>query len=449
MTRIIIVGGGITGLAAAWELQQRGIDYTLLEAGPRLGGKIVTEHVDGFTIDGGADSFLVQKPWAWQLCREIGLGERLVGTNDRQRNVYVWRHGALHLMPRGLRLIAPLDADGLLQSTLLSDEGKRRMLAEETIPPRAADGDESLASFVLRRFGHEALAVFGEPLLAGIHVGDPATLSMRATFPNLLALERQHGSVTAGMRRAAGAPPAPGTPSTAFVSLQGGVQELITTLQARLTGDVRLNQAVERIGTDRTVHLASGEQLTADGVLLTVPTRVASRVTAGSMPDLAAALGVITSVSSGTVSLGFRAADIDHPLDGFGFVIPRDEPTRLLACTWSSTKLPGRAPAGHVLLRVFVGGHGRAADLDLADDQLVVLARAELAAMLGIDATPVLSRVYRWRDANPQYEVGHVERVAWMQTLCPPWLGLAGSSYGGVGIPDCVRQGRAAAQQLI
>jgi oxygen-dependent protoporphyrinogen oxidase len=448
MSRVVIVGGGISGLAAAWELQARGVDYTLLEASERLGGKIVTERADGFIVEGGADSFLTHKPWAWQLCHEIGLGDRLIGTNDARRNVYVWRGGQLHLMPRGLRLIAPLDAEGLMESTLLSDAGKHRMLDEAIIPPRADGGDESLATFVRRRFGDEALEVFGEPLLAGIHVGDPETLSMRATFPNLLSLEQSHGSVTAGMRQAAAPPASPGAPATAFVSLRGGMGELIDGLRARLTGDLRLGQAVTGIDADRTVHTASGERLAAEAIILTTPAHAIGRLVRQVAPELAEALATIRTASSGTVSLGYRADEVAHPLDGFGFVIPRREPTRLLACTWSSSKLAGRAPAGHVLMRVFVGGHAHPADVVLPDDQLVELARSELKQIMGIDAAPVLSRVFRWRDANPQYEVGHLERVARFQALCPPWLFLAGCTYSGVGIPDCVRQARATAGQV-
>jgi protoporphyrinogen/coproporphyrinogen III oxidase len=449
MSHVLIVGGGITGLAAAWELQQQGVDYTLLEASDRLGGKIVTERADGFIIDGGPDSFLVQKPWAWQLCREIGIADRLIGTNDRQRNVYVLRNGKLQLFPRGMRLIVPLDPDGLLHSDLLSDEGKRRMLAEPDIPPRTEVGDESLASFVERRFGQEALEVFGDSLLAGIHVSDPATLSMDASFPNYVALERKYGSLIRGMQSAAPPTPDPDMPKTAFVSFPGGMVELIDGLRAALTGDIRTGQAVTRIDPEGAVETSTGGTFTPDAVIVTTPVHAASNMLGPVSRELAHILASIKAVSSGTVSLGFRADDLPDPLDGFGFVIPHSEPTRILACTWSSTKLSGRAPQGHVLIRVFVGGRGREADVDLPDDQQISLARSELRQIMNITTEPVISRVFRYRNANPQYEVGHPERVAQIMALCPPWLYLAGCTFDGVGIPDCVRQGRESARRVI
>ncbi len=449
MPHVIIIGGGITGLSAAWELQQRGIDYTLLEASDRLGGKIETESAGGFVMEGGADSFLTQKPWAWQLCRELGIEDRLIGTNDARRNVYILRGGKLHLMPRGLRLIVPLDPQGLMESTVLSEEGKRRMLAEVDVPPRQDPADESLAAFVRRRFGEEALEVFGDSLLAGIHVGDPETLSMQATFPNYVHLERTYGSVIRGTQQANPPSPVPDMPKTAFVSLRGGMLELVETLQAQLTGDIQVGQTVTRLEPNGTggarVITRTGKNLTADAIILTVP---AHALFTSSLPELARLFQMMHTASSGTISLGYRADEIDHPLDGFGFVIPKREPTRLMACTWSSSKLDTRAPDGHVLIRVFVGGHGREDDLALTDDQLVALARDELRRIMGIQVAPVISRVFRYQNANPQYEVGHLDRVQQMKTLCPPWLTLAGCTFGGVGIPDCVRQGREAARQL-
>jgi oxygen-dependent protoporphyrinogen oxidase len=451
MKPVIVIGGGITGLAAAWELQQQGVPYLLLEAGPRLGGKIMTDRRDGFIIEGAADSFLTTKPWAWQLCQELGLAGRLVGTNDKQRNVFVLRGGELHLMPRGMRLLVPVDPAGLLESTLFSEEGKQRMLAESTIPPRPTNGDESLASFVRRRFGEEALEVLGEPLLAGIYTGDPETLSMAATFPQYLDLERTHGNLTTPLRRTESAPPplAPGQPRSAFVSLQTGVYELIEVLGAKLAGNIRLNSPVERLEPDKTVYLASGEKIEAAGVIVTTPSTPAARLLPAVSAPLAQTLAELKTVSSATVSFGYREEDLPGPLDGFGFVVAAREPTHLLASTWSSTKLPGRAPAGHALLRVFFGGHRHQSDVELPDDQLMALAKAELRQVMHIQAEPVISRIFRWRDANPQYEVGHREKLENLsRRYIPAWLHLAGSSYDGVGIPACVLQGREAAQQI-
>lgn len=450
MKPVVIVGGGITGLAAAWDLQQQGVPFLLLEASDRLGGKIRTDRSEGFIIEGAADSFLTVKPWAWQLCRELGLGDRLVGTNDKQRNVFVLRGGKLHLMPRGMRLMVPVDPAGLLESSLFSEEGKQRMLAETAIPDGTTGGDESLASFVRRRFGEEALEVLGEPLLAGIHTADPETLSMEATFPHYLEMEHSHGSLTTAMRQAetSPAPLLPGQPRTAFVSLQNGVYELIETLQARLDAHIRLNSPVEKIAADTTIYLASGEKIEAAGIIVTTPTAQAARLLPGVSAELAQTLSGIRTISSATVSFGYREEDLPGPLDGFGFVVAANEPTHLLASTWSSTKLPGRAPAGYALLRVFFGGHRHEADVNLSDEQLLALAKAELRQVMNIKAEPVISRIFRWRNANQQYEVGHLSLLARLRQQSPAWLRLAGSPYEGVGIPACVLQGREAAKQL-
>jgi oxygen-dependent protoporphyrinogen oxidase len=446
---VVIIGGGITGLAAAWELQQQGIAYTLLESSERLGGKIVTERVDGFIIEGGADSFLTQKPWAWQLCQEIGLADRLIGTNDSQRNIYILRGSKLHPMPRGMKLIVPLEPAGLLESELVSPEGKARMLAEPDIPPRTDTTDESLTAFIRRRFGEEALEVFGDSLLAGIYVADPENLSLAATFPNYMRLERAYGSVIRGMQQSEASPPLLNAPQSAFVSLRSGMAELIEGLSARLTGDIRIGQTATHIDADRTIHTSHGHKLHPDSVIISTPPAITRNLIENFAPELAHTVASIKTVSSGTISLGFRADDLDHPLNGFGFVIPRREPTRIVACTWSSTKLSGRAPQGYALIRVFIGGDGREQDVVLPDDQLITLARDELRRIMGINAEPVISRVFRWRDANPQYEVGHLERLASLESFRPPWLFLAGCAYSGVGIPDCVRQGRETAQRVI
>ena len=448
MSRVVIIGGGITGLAAAWELQQQGIDYLLLESSGRLGGKIMTERADGFIIEAAADSFITQKSDGWRLCHEIGLAARLLPTNDDRRQTFVLRGGKLHPMPAGMRLLVPTDRAAIEGSDLLSEDGKRQLLAESAVPPRSITGDESLASFVRRRFGEEVLEVLGEPLLAGIYTGDPARLSMEASFPNYLKLEQSYGSLTAGTLQAPAAAPDPLAPSSVFVSLKSGMAELIEGLQTVLAGEIRFHQTVTAIEPDGRVRLATGESLRAEAVILTSPAPVTARLLTGLVSPLSRELGAMRLSSTGTVSLGYKTDDLPQPLTGFGFVVASREPTHLRACTFNSTKLAGRAPDGYSLLRVFLGGHRAPHDLTLPDPDLVSLARAELRNIMGIKAEPVISRVYRWQNANHQYEVGHVARVAHFQSLCPPWLRLAGSPYGGVGIPDCIRQGRTAARQL-
>jgi protoporphyrinogen/coproporphyrinogen III oxidase len=448
---IVVIGGGISGLAAAWELQQQGLEYVLLENSERLGGKLYTERVDGFVIEGGADSYVAFKPAAFQLCREIGIAEDVIGTNDGQRNSFILSNGQLHTLPRGLRLIVPTDPEGLMESNLLSEEGKRKMLAEPEVPPRTETGDESMASFISRRFGQEALDIFATPLLAGIYSADPSTMSMEAYYPNYLQMEKKYGSVTVGSKQAPPPPPSAKSegPKSMFASFRTGMSELVEGIQAKLTGQIRIGEGAASIDVDGTVHTTKGDSIAAEAVILTVPAWIAAGLVESWLPEVAQTLGTYRAVSSATVSLGFKISDLNPDvMNGFGFIVPPTEPTNLVACTWSSTKLSGRAPEGYALLRVFLGGYRHPDHLALSDEEAIALARAELKKTMGLTAEPVITRVYRWQQANPQYEVGHVERTARVKSMCPSWLFLGGSAFDGVGVPDCISQARATAKRV-
>lgn len=483
---VIIIGGGITGLATAYYLQQQAaagvpLRYTLIESAPRLGGKIVTHRRDGFVIEGGPDSFVTQKPWALELCRELGLEDRLIGTNPVPRPVYVLQRGRLVPLPEGVMLVVPTKIRPFLTSPLLSWPGKLRMGLDLFIPPRREDGDESLASFIRRRLGQEALDKIAEPLMAGIHVADAERLSLLATFPRFAELERRHGSLIRGVlatrkaaaanrrlsaltrpwgktaaddqRQAAERPS--GSNGSVFVTLQDGVDELVEALVRRLdrasllTGCRVIGVRPQAEEARWAVHLGDGTTLTADAVVLAVPAYVAADLIESFNPTLATGLRKIRYVSTATVSLGYRRADVPHPLDSAGFLIPRSEGRRITACTWSSIKFAHRAPADHVLLRAFVGGARDEHLADLDDAAMLAMVRSELRDILGITAVPVLSEIFRWPKGNPQYDVGHLERVARLEALCNPGLFLAGSAYHGVGLPDCVRSGRRVAKRIV
>lgn len=462
MKRLMIVGGGIAGLATAYTAQkaarEQGFDVaiTLVERDVRLGGKIATDVTDGFVIEGGPDSFTTQKPWAAQLCRELGLGDRLVGTNDARRKTYVLRKGKLRAMPDGLMLIVPTRFMPFITSDLLSWPGKLRMGLDLLIPRRTDEADESLAGFIRRRLGREALDVLAEPLMAGIHVADAEVLSLQATFPRFVETERKYGSLTRGMiaaRRAAQSHAANGAKTSPFMTLRGGLSELVAALEGALTGvHVLAGRTVTNLAPDTggyVLRLDDGRMLAADAVVLAAPAYASAHLLRDVQPALAGMLDAVKYVSTATVSLGYDAARFEHPLDGFGFVVPRNEPTRLLACTWTSAKFPQRAEPGTVLLRAFIGGPRREDLVDLDDVALVALVREELRAIMGVMANPTVTRVFRWHGANPQYEVGHLERVDRMEALCPPGILLTGSAYRGVGIPDCIRQGQEAARKAL
>lgn len=462
--RLVVVGGGIAGLACAHRAVEVArahglpLELTLVEARGRLGGTIETVRTGGFLLEAGPDSFLSEKPWALALCQRLGLGGRLVGTDDRFRRTYVWFRGRLRPLPDGFVLLAPTRLAPLVSSSLFSWRGKIRLALDLVLPRGGSGEDESLAAFVRRRLGREALERVAEPLVAGIYSADPETLSLAASMPRFLELERRERSVILGLwrvHRRAGAPRGSGARWSLFVSLTGGLGELVDALAARLpAGAIRLERralAVERRGEGWRVVLAGGTRLDAERVVIATEAHAAGRLLRDVDPALATWLGSIPYTSAAVVSLGYRREDVGHPLDGFGFVVPRSEARTVRACTFSSVKYPRRAPAGHVLLRAFVGGARDLAVLEEDDAALLARVRAELGAALGIRGEPVLARVDRHRAAMPQYVVGHLATVEAIERRLAqlPGLGLAGSAYHGVGIADCVRAGEQAAERVL
>ncbi len=460
--RLVVIGGGITGLAAAHRAvelareRSTALELTLVEGRDRLGGTIATERAGGFLIEAGPDSFLSEKPWALALCRRLGIEDRLVRTDDRFRKVFVWRAGRLHPLPDGFQLLAPTKLGPFVKSGLFSWPGKLRM-ALDLVLPRSVSDDESLGAFVRRRLGREALDRVAQPLVAGIYTADPDELSLTATMPRFSELERRERSVILGLWRANRRAPQTGTSGarwSLFVTFQDGMEELVTSLASRLRpGTVLLKHRVddiERHGRSWRVLGGLGPALETDHVIVAAESHAASRLLRYVDPALATLLGEIPYASSATVTFGYRRPDVPHPLDGFGFVVPRTERRAVLACTFSSVKYPGRAPEAHALLRCFVGGALNERMLDGDDSALIGKARDELRLALGITAEPVLTRVARWTKAMPQYHVGHAGRVEAIEQCAAalPGLHLAGGAYGGVGIADCVRSGEAAAERV-
>jgi oxygen-dependent protoporphyrinogen oxidase len=453
--QVVIIGGGIAGLSAAWYIGQYArrdglpIQVTVLEASNRWGGKIYTETVDAadgsFVIEAGPDSFLTQKPWALELARELGLGDRLLGTNDRLRTVYVLHRGKPIPMPDGLAMIVPTKLMPFLRSPLLSPLAKLRMGLDLLLPARRDPSDETLAAFVRRRLGNAALEQIAEPLMSGIYNAEAERQSILATFPRFRQLEREHGGLIRGMRASQRRAVPTGKPKLpAFVSLPGGTAELVDALVPQLDADLRLSTPVESIGRDADgryqITTRAGDTLSADAVVLTTPAYTAADLLGSLAPEVADRLRDIRYVSTGTLSLAYRADAVRRPLHGFGLVIPRGERRPINAITVSSTKFDQRAPAGYVLLRVFFGGSRSPASMNLNDEALLGMVRGELRQILGIEAAPLFHRVYRWHNANPQYDVGHLERVDAIEAGLPGGLYVAGSAYRGVGIPDCVHQ---------
>ncbi len=439
---VAIVGGGISGLAAAYELQRRGVNARVLEASARAGGVITTERFDGWVVDGGPDSILVSKPAAVALCRELGVDDRLVSTLT-PRTAYILRDERLHRIAEGSFLGFPLDARSLARSSVFTLGGRLRMAGELLLPRRGGEEDESVGTFVRRRFGQEAVDYLAEPLLAGIHAGDVDRLSIAALFPRLLEAERQSGSVLRAFRAMRARP----SPQGAFVSFPGGTAEIVEALVAALApGTVRLSTRVTDLHRHAEYRLETGsETIQARAVILAVPAYVAGSLLRGFDTTIAAMAEGIPYASTATVALGYRREQVSHPLEGSGFVVPRVERSPLLAATWVTSKWPHRAPEGHVLLRGFLGGGRDPRRLDADDAELVSLVVEELTELLGIGGAPLFTRLFRWTKQSPQYEVGHLQRVATIerQLNSIPGMFVTGSGFRAIGIPDCVADGRA------
>ncbi len=438
---VLVVGGGISGLTAAYELQRRGATVRLLEASDRPGGVIRTDRFDGWVIDGGPDSMLVQKPAAVGLCRELGIADRLVSTLT-PRTAYVLRDGYLHPIPEGSFLGFPVRVSALASSSLFSIGGKARMALEALLPRGGGEADESIASFVRRRFGEEAVDYLAEPLLAGIHAGDVDRLSIRALFPRLVEAERQSGSVIRSFRALRMRP----SPQGAFVSLPRGVGELVDALAAALApGTIALSTRVTGLQHAGTFILdITAGHVRARTVVLAVPAYAAGGMLRAVHTRLAALCEEVPYASTATVAFGYRRDQIDHPMRGTGFVVPRVERSPLLAATWVTSKWPNRAPGDHVLLRGFLGGGRDPQRLEQSDAELVDSAREALGEIMHITGAPLFSRLYRWTRQSPQYEVGHLQRVAAIEShlAAIPGLFVTGSGFRAIGIPDCIADAR-------
>ncbi len=445
---VTVVGGGISGLSAARELCRAGASVRLLERESRCGGVIRTDIVDGFVFDAGPDTLLGHKPAAIAMCRELELHDALVPPLT-PRTTFVVRQGRLRGLPDTSVMGLPTDWKTLVTTRAFSWAGKARMAAEPFMPGTTAP-DESIASFVGRRFGGEAVAYLAEPLLAGLHRGDASRLSMRALFPRLADAERTHGSVVRSWRNAPRLPPG----RAGSMSLRGGLGQLVDRLRAALPPDVVVSSAdVLRIEQDGlfVTWLADGRAIRSRAVILALPAHAAGPVVTALDYELARLCSTIRYAPSVTVAMGYRGDRVRHPLRGWGLVVPAGERLRLGSVTWVTSKWPHRAPAGHVLIRASLGRQCAAEALGASDAQVREWAAQDLRTLLGIDAEPVTSLVQRWPRAMPQLEVGHLERMAAIEWRLArlPGLFMSAAGFRGVGIPDCITDAQANARRAV
>lgn len=461
-SRVAVIGGGISGLAAAHRLRELApeVQVTLFEGSDRLGGVLGTERRDGFLIERSADMFTTREPWALRLCERLGIADQLITTNSQQRRAFVVSQGWLVDVPEGFTLMSPAKPSAILSTPLLTWRGKLRLASEYFVRRRRDLSDESLASFATRRFGREAFERLIQPLIGGIYTADPTRLSLAATLPQFLEMEREHGSViraTRKQQKAAGAQEkTSGARYGMFVAPREGMQTLVDALAGRLPPEsVRLDATVQRLSAQLDgswlVHSSSGVPETFDAVILATKAPVAGRLLMATSPTLATDLQHLPYAGAAVVVLGVCREQISHPLNGFGFVVPAVENRRILAGSFSSVKFAGRAPEGYVLLRVFVGGALQPELLRLDDDAIQQLVREELRELIGFTGEPLFSQVQRWTGAMPQYHVGHLQLIDTIERHASalPNFALAGNAYRGVGIPFCIRSGELAAESIV
>ena len=458
--RVVIVGAGISGLAAAYDLSRAGIPATVFDKQPRAGGVIDTRIAEGCTLECGPDSFLSVKPEAVALIKELGFGDDVIGSNDHQRTTYILKHGRLVPLPEGVMMIVPSRVMPMVKTSLVGWGTKLRMGLEYFRKPGASVGDRSVAEFVTDHFGSETLDYLAEPLLSGVYGGDPAQLSIASVLPRFLEMEKKYGSLVKGVLAARNArPQKPGqAPAPLFQTLKTGLGKLVDTLASHAEIAHAQVEAIERASSEqgsgyrvRVSGGAQGEWVLADHVVLACPAWAAGQLVSGIDGKLGELLAGIDYSSSVTLSMIYKASDFDGRRAGFGFLVPKKERRRLAACTFVGTKFSYRVPDDRIALRCFFGGIGDAAILSESDDAIIAIAREELQRILGLRAAPISQVIARWPRSMAQYTVGHGQRLAEIRQRVAGISGLhlAGNAYEGIGISDCIRTGRAAAKAII
>ncbi len=459
--RIAIIGGGISGLSAAFALEEKRragapLEYVLYESSSRLGGVLVTDKVEGCLIEAGPDSFLTEKPWAADLCKKIGLGDQLIGSNDPERKTYILVNGKLVVMPDGLMFMVPTKILPTVFSPLFSLRTKLRMAAEWFHPPHKATHDETVAAMVERHYGPEMVDRLADPLLSGVYGGEASQLSVRAVLARFAEMEAKHGSLGRAMlaarKKMASGSKGPARPL--FTSLKEGMQQMVDALVSRLdAAALRPSSRVESvIRQDGGWTVSAGYQSDHfDALIIATPAQAASALLHLAGENLSRELSEIRYSSSVTVTFGYDKAVRRSLPPGFGFLVPRSEGRRMLAATFVHNKFPHRAPENRALIRCFLGGARDEQILEEQDEQILQIVRSELRQIIGLTAEPLFTRVYKWKAAMAQYSVGHLERLERIEALCRklPGLALAGNGFNGIGVPDCVRSGTEAARLAI
>ncbi|NIX14715.1 MAG: protoporphyrinogen oxidase [Candidatus Dadabacteria bacterium] len=459
--KIIVIGGGITGLAATHRLielskeNDLNIKIELIESSPRVGGNISTLKKDDLLIEEGPDSFITSKPYALNVCKRLDLEKELISTRDSNRRTLIYLNKSLIELPEGFILLSPTRILPFITSPVLSLKGKLRALMELVIPKNSGIEDESLESFVTRRFGKEMFENIAQPLIGGIYTSDPYKLSIKSAMPNIHNLEHKYGSIIKGLINLYGGQKESGARYSQFVTLKDGMRQLVESMTSKIPKtQINTSQKVKQILKPRKkwkVETENGDKFSADGVILATPSYISANILSSYDPSLSSELSKIEFASSAIVILVYKKKDIKNKIDGFGFVVPAKENLNVIACSFSSEKFPSRAPNDTVLLRCFVGGALNESFLKNDDKEIIDTVKEELKTILHINSEPQLAHLKRYPNSMPQYNVGHSEILSNLEKLKSnhPSLQLAGNSYEGVGIPDCIRSGEIAAENII
>lgn len=456
--KVAVIGGGITGLAAAFYMQKEAkekgypLEVILIEASHRLGGKIQTVRRDGFVIERGPDSFLARKKSFGQFAEDLGISDQLVANATGQ--AYILVNDGLHPIPGGSVMGIPTKISPFISSGLFSWSGKLRAAGDLVLPKETRTGDQSVGQFLRRRFGGEVVENLIEPLLSGVYSGDIYKMSLQATFPQFYKLEQEHRSLIIGSKKTSAKQPVKKSKEGIFRTFKNGLETIVEAIEAQLNSDSVLKgvrvERFEKVGEQVNLFLNNDTEMLFDRVIFATPHLAALPLFEehGLMNDFQE----MPATSVATVAMAFKEEAVNQEKEGTGFLVSRNSDYSITACTWTHRKWPTTTPEGHVLLRGFVGRAGDESAVELSDSELEKVVLSDLRQTMKIEQDPLFTVVTRWKNASPQYMVGHKDRVIKTKNEIQqqfPMIKLAGSSYEGLGLPDCVDQGKAAGNEVI